>query len=206
MAPDIATTASPPASLVYRPPCYIERLDLGRMFPVAQPLELELGTGDGSFLLQWAGRHPERNFLGVERLLGRLRKVDRKGRRAGLVNLRLIRLEAAYFLEYLMPKASVQALHLYFPDPWPKRKHWRHRLVQAPFAEVVAQALAPGGVIYLRTDSAEYFAQMQSVFGANVQFRPMETPAELTEILTDFERDFLARGLPTFQAAYQRSD
>jgi tRNA (guanine-N7-)-methyltransferase len=204
MAPDIATTAGPLASLVYRPPSYIERLDLGRMFPVAQPLELELGMGDGSFLLQWARSHPERNFLGVERLLGRLRKVDRKGRRAGLANLRLIRLEAAYFLEYLMPQASVQALHLYFPDPWPKRKHWRHRLVQAHFAEVVAQALALGGVIYLRTDSAEYFAQMQSVFGANAQFRPVQTPAELTQILTDFERDFLARGLPTFRAAYQK--
>ena len=148
--------------------------------------------------------HPDRNFLGVERLLGRVRKVDRKGRRAALTNLRLVRLEAAYFLEYLIPAASLQALHLYFPDPWPKRKHRRHRLVNAHFAEVVAQALAPGGLIFLRTDSADYHAQVQSAFNANPQFRPVETPLELSRTLTDFERGFHARGVPILRAACQR--
>ena len=203
MANEIATAAGAPASLVYRPPSYLDRFNLDEVFPKPQPLELELGAGDGSFLLQRARLHPERNFLGVERLLGRLRKVDRKGRRAGLANLRLIRLEAAYFLEYLMPKASVQALHLYFPDPWPKRKHWRHRLVNAHFTQVTSQVLAPDGIIYLRTDNADYFAQMQSVFKANPRFRPVEIPPDLGDILTDFERGFQARGVPTLSAAYQ---
>ena len=99
----------------------LTRLDLARLFPTAQPLEVVLGSGDGSFLAQYAALHPERNFLGVERLLGRLRKLERKGQRAGLRNLRCLRIEASYFLEHLVPKHSATAIHLYFPDPWPNR-------------------------------------------------------------------------------------
>jgi hypothetical protein len=86
-----------------------------------QPLEVELGCGDASFLVEYARRNPAKNFIGVERLLGRLQKLDRKGRRAGLKNLRGVRIESAYFLQYLLPPHSAQALHIYFPDPWPKK-------------------------------------------------------------------------------------
>jgi tRNA (guanine-N7-)-methyltransferase len=191
-------------SLICQPASYVERLDLARLFPKAQPLEVELGSGDGSFLVEWARRHPEHNFIGVERLLGRSRKLDRKGSRAGLTNLRGIRLEASYFLEYLLPFESVQALHVYFPDPWPKRKHRKHRLISPHFAEVAAQVLAPGGAVYLRTDDADYFAQMTSVFRASPNFRAVETPPALCGLLTDFERGFQARGVATLRAAYYR--
>jgi len=198
------TPPGPPrASLIYRPASYVERIDLAQLFPQAQPFEVELGSGDGSFLAVWAQRHPEINFLGVERLLGRIRKLDRKGLRAGLRNLRGIRLEASYFLEYLLPLHSVQALHLYFPDPWPKRKHRKHRLVNAHFAQVAEKILVPDGVIYLRTDDTDYFAQMKSVFTAQPNFRPAETPPELSAVLTDFEREFQVRGVPVFRAAYR---
>ncbi|MDE3069083.1 MAG: tRNA (guanosine(46)-N7)-methyltransferase TrmB [Verrucomicrobiota bacterium] len=179
----------------------LERLDLAQLFPSAQPLEVELGCGDASFLVEYARRHPERNFLGVERLLGRLRKLDRQGRRAGLVNLRGVRIESAYFLEYLLPRHSAEALHVYFPDPWPKKKHRKHRLVGERFPELARAALAPGGVVYLRTDEADYFAQMTVVFDASPHFEPVETPAELAGLTTDFERDFQARGVPTLRAA-----
>lgn len=195
----------PPApSLVYRPPSYVERLDWAAVFPKAQPVEVELGSGDGGFMAQWAALHPERNFIGVERLLGRLRKLDKKGRRAGLTNLQVVRIEASYFLTWLLPPRSVSALHLYFPDPWPKRRHWKHRLVNAEFAEATARALAIGGVAYFRTDNADYFAQVQSVFTAHPAFQPVETPAELASVVTDFEREFNAKGIPTLRAAYQR--
>jgi tRNA (guanine-N7-)-methyltransferase len=191
------------ASLIYAPASYLDPLPLGELFPVAQPLELELGSGDGSFLAQWAALHPERNFLGVERLLGRLRKLDRKGRRAALTNLRLIRLEAAYLLEYLIPRASLTAVHIYFPDPWPKKRHRRHRLVNARFPELVKQALVPRGIVFLRTDDADYFAQMLEVFAASADFRAVETPPELAAVVTDFERSFNAEGIPTRRTAYQ---
>jgi tRNA (guanine-N7-)-methyltransferase len=165
---------------------------------------VELGCGDASFLVAYAQLHPERNFLGVERLLGRLRKLDRKGRRAGLANLRGVRIESAYFLEYLLPAQSVAALHIYFPDPWPKRKHWKNRLINERFPGLARGSLAPGGVVYLRTDDPHYFEQMTGVFAADPAFRPVETPVELRRLTTDFERDFLARGVPTLHAAFAR--
>jgi tRNA (guanine-N7-)-methyltransferase len=200
--PDIGP-ATTPAGLIHHPASWVERLPLSEMFPQPQPLEVELGSGDGSFLAQWAKAHPDRNFLGVERLLGRLRKLDRKARRLGLKNLRLLRIEAGYFLEFLLPPRSVQALHLYFPDPWPKRKHRKNRLVQQHFTELAAQALAPYGIIYLRTDDADYFTQMREVFAANRSFRPVATPAALGAVVTDFEHDFNQREIGTLSAAYQ---
>ena len=173
------------------------------MFPKPQPLEVELGAGDGSFLIQWAQRKPQHNFLGVERLLGRVRKIVRKATRAELPNVRVIRLEASYFLEYLLPHGSVTRLHVYFPDPWPKRKHKQNRLVNARFAEVSRRVLMPGAEIFLRTDDSDYFQQMCEVFGANSAFTSIETPTELREVKTDFERDFNARGTPTLVAAYR---
>jgi tRNA (guanine-N7-)-methyltransferase len=176
---------------------------LAELFPVAQPLEVELGSGDGSFLIAYARAHPDRNFIGVERLLGRLRKTDRKARRAGVTNLRLVRIEAAYFLTYLLPAASAQALHVYFPDPWPKRKHHRHRLVNEQFPPLVKRVLVPGGTVYLRTDDPDYFAQMTAVFGTAREFVPAPVPVELSGLWTDFECEFRARGVATLPAAYQ---
>lgn len=191
-------------SLIYDLPSVVERLQIDRLFPREQLLEVELGCGDASFLVEYAARHPEHNFIGVERLLGRMRKLDRKGRRVGLINLRGVRIESAYFLEFLLPPHSAAALHIYFPDPWPKLKHRRHRLINQSFAALAWQALAPGGVVYLRTDDADYFGQMTEVFRADQRFQSVETPPELAAGLTDFEREFNARGIATRGAAYER--
>ena len=196
--------ATAPENLIYQPPSFFERLELARVFAQARPLEVELGCGDCTLLVELARRHPEHNFLGVERLMGRIKKLDRKGRRAGLANLRGLRIEAAYCLEYLLPMQSVSALHVYFPDPWPKRRHWGNRLVCARFTELAARVLLPGGTVYLRTDDAPYFKQMTEVFAASSLFVPVETPPELSAVLTDFEREFLAKGIQTNRAAYQR--
>ncbi len=200
---DTPNPPTPAPSLLYPLASIIDRLDLARMFPVAQPLEVELGSGDGSFLAEYARRHPERNFIGVERLLGRVRKLDRKGRRAGLTNLRAVRLECAYFLEYLLPLHSVAALHVYFPDPWPKRRHWRHRLINERFPILARQALSPGGLVLLRTDDRVYFEQMTAVFAGASDFQAVNTASDLAELVTDFERDFHARGIATRRAAYR---
>jgi tRNA (guanine-N7-)-methyltransferase len=177
-------------------------LPLERLFPTAQPLEIELGAGDGGFLVAWAAAQATHNFIGVERLLGRLRKLDRKAARRGLTNLRGLRIEAGYFLRYLVPPGSVSALHVYFPDPWPKRKHWRHRLVNDAFPSVAERVLTPGGMVYLRTDHGEYFEQMIRVFAAHGRFAPRETPLELAAIPTDFERDFQSAGVAVHRAAF----
>jgi tRNA (guanine-N7-)-methyltransferase len=191
-----------PVSLIYELPSITDRLDLAALFPRSQPLEVELGCGDAGFLVEYAARHPERNFIGVERLLGRLRKLDRKGRRASLTNLRGVRIECAYFLEWLLPPHSVSALHVCFPDPWPKKKHRRHRLINERFPALTRQALAQDGVVYLRTDDADYFGQMREVLGAAPGFRRIETPPELVALRTDFEKEFQARGVRTLRTAY----
>ncbi len=191
-------------SLIYELTSITDRLDLTRLFPEPQPVEVELGCGDSTFIVEYAARHPEHNFIGVERLLGRLRKLDRKGRRVGLTNLRGVRIECGYFLEYLLPPESVWALHVYFPDPWPKRKHQHKRLVNERFVQLAQSVLVSGGTVYLRTDNPDYHAQMKSVFGANNAFRPIETPPELRAFKTDFESDFAAKGVQTLYAAYQR--
>jgi tRNA (guanine-N7-)-methyltransferase len=181
----------------------LEPLNISEFFPRPQPLEIELGCGDASFLLNYAKAHPERNFIGVERLGGRIRKLDRKGRRAGLTNLRGVRIESGYFLEYLVPPKSASALHIYFPDPWPKRKHLKNRFINECFPEIARRVLQPGGIVYLRTDHEDYFQQMTTVFAASDAFRPVETPEELSFVLTDFEAEFLKQGLKTNRAAYQ---
>ena len=193
----------PPAGLLLELPNIVDRLDLSRLFPRFQPVEVELGSGDGSFLVDYAARHPQINLIGVERFLGRARKIDRKGRRAGLANLRCVRLEAAYFLEYLLPQNSLEAIHVYFPDPWPKRRHHKNRLINEHFVQIARLALRPGGVVWLRTDDANYFAEMRVHFAAASFFQETETPPALAALVTDFERDFSQKGIPTLRAAYR---
>jgi len=190
-------------TVIHELPSILERLELSQLFHEGKPLEVELGSGDGSFLVDFATQHPERNFIGVERLLGRIRKLDRKARRAGLSNLRAVRIESSYFLEYLLPPHSATVLHVYFLDPWPKRKHRWHRLVNERFPALAWGALRACGTVFLRTDDRDYFSQMTDIFDASTLFKRAETPKALSAIVTDFERDFLARGVRTMRAAYE---
>jgi len=121
-----------------------------------------------------------------------------------LKNLRGVRIECSYFLEWLLPLQSASALHVYFPDPWPKKKHLKKRLINGRFPELARAALAPDGVIYLRTDDMDYFRQMTGVFAGPAAFRPIETPPELAALCTDFEKEFQSRGIRTLRAAFQR--
>jgi tRNA (guanine-N7-)-methyltransferase len=199
------TLPSPPdGSPIVRLHSILDPLRLDTFFPDLQPIEVELGSGDGSFLVHYAASQPQTNFLGVERLLGRLRKIQRKTMRRGLANVRLIRIEAAYFLEYLLPPQSITSLHVYFPDPWPKRKQQKNRLVNERFPSLAVRVLTPGGTVYLRTDDVDYFSQMTTVFATHSEFALATTPVDLETLITDFEKDFLAQGIPTLRAAYQR--
>ena len=180
-----------------------ESLRLEELFPVAQPAELEIGCGDGGFLLEWATRHPKKNFIGVERLLGRIRKLDKKGRRAELTNLHLLRFEARYLLQYLLPDHAFDAVHIYFPDPWPKDKHRRHRLIGEHFPELARRILLPNGIVHLRTDDPAYFEQMQESFSPAKYFSVTETPVELANVTTEFERQWNEEGKPTLRVSYR---
>lgn len=190
-------------SLLHEFESVTEPLRLEELFPVGQPAELEIGCGDGGFLLEWATRHPKKNFIGVERLLGRIRKLDKKGRRAELTNLHLLRFEARYLLQYLLPDHAFDAAHIYFPDPWPKDKHRRHRLIDEHFPELAQRILLPNGIVHLRTDDPAYFEQMQESFLPAKYFSVTETPVELANVTTEFERQWNEEGKPTLRVSYR---
>jgi len=194
---------SDPDALLHDFQSITEPLSLEELFPLPQPFELEIGCGDGGFLFEYAQRHPDRNFLGVERLLGRVRKLSKKGLREGLTNLRLLRIEARYVLEYLLPEHAFEALHIYFPDPWPKDRHRRHRLINETFPPLARRILRQKGVIYLRTDDPVYFGQMQETFQDLKDFAMENTPGEISSITTEFERQWLDQGRHIHRAAYR---
>ncbi len=183
----------------YQPPSWFERLDWAEVFGpegATSPIHVDLGAGDGGFVLARAAAHPQTRFLAVERLLGRVRKIHRKARRLGLDNLRTLRIEGAYAAEHLLPERSVAALTILFPDPWPKRRHHKNRLVQTTFLEHGARSLRPDGWLAIKTDDADYFAWISEALDACASLRRWKEadPAELLPEPTDFERHFLKEG------------
>jgi tRNA (guanine-N7-)-methyltransferase len=141
----------------FMPADYFRRHSSSDIFGNDYPLEIDLGCGDGSFLIEMAQHYPERNFLGVERLLGRVRGVCKRIQELGLTNVKVLRLESQYTLEYLLAPASVSRLHLLCPDPWPKARHHKRRLVQQEFLHILQKILIPGGEFLFKTDHPEYF-------------------------------------------------
>ena len=162
---------------------------------LTRPLDVDLGCGDGGFLRDMAAHFPERDFLGVERLLGRVRKVCRKAARDGLTNLKVLRLESAYTLGYLLPAGGVSRVHLLFPDPWPKKKHHKRRLVTQEFCEGLKRVLEPGGEFLFKTDHEEYFEEgLEAVRGSEL-FDELEWDDEIFYYAeTDFERLWRGEG------------
>ena len=153
---------------------YFLKSEMGEIARHGKPLEVDLGCGDGSFLMGMAENFPERDFLGVERLLGRVRKVCKKATRRGLENARVLRLESRYFIEWLCPEEAISRLHLLCPDPWPKVRHHRRRLVQVEFLEAVRRALVPGGEFLFMTDHEEYFHWVEEKVAEFGKFERLE--------------------------------
>jgi tRNA (guanine-N7-)-methyltransferase len=168
-----------------------DRLDLKKIFGRNALLQIDLGCGDGSFLCALAQRMPERNFLGIERLLGRIRAAARKA--AALRNVRLLRMESSYALRYLLPAGSVEIFYLLFPDPWPKRRHWRRRIVTQEFLRAISQALAENGKFFIATDHVDYFEKIKEVARVDPDFA-IGDPALIDLPLTKFEQQFRAQG------------
>ena len=190
-----ASAARPPEPHEFIPADYFRRLEKPELFPGSRPLEIDLGCGDGSFLLDLASRHPERDFLGVERLLGRVRKVCKNVGKRGLPNVRLLRLESRYTVEWLLPKASVARLHLLCPDPWPKARHHRRRLIQPDFLTAVFDVLEPGGEFLFKTDHDEYFEWTRDHVAAFARFDVLPWPDDAFFYpKTDFQRLWESQG------------
>lgn len=172
-------------------------MDFAAIFGRAAPVHLEIGSGKGTFLVHQAPAYRDIDFLGIEWARKfYLLAVDRIGR-WGIENVRIIRTDAATFLAEHIAEASIACVHIYFPDPWPKKRHHKRRFFQQDNVRTLIRCLSPGGEIRLATDHADYFRQMQRVasdFGARLEEIPFTRPAgakdgEFTG--TNFERKYI---------------
>ncbi len=176
----------------------LESLSFAAIFENERPIEIDLGSGSGRFLIEAARQYPERNFFGVERLLGRVRKTLRAASRLGLTNVRVLRLEIDYTIRFLLSPGSVSRLHLSFPDPWPKRRHSRRRLVDEGFLAASASALAIGGELWIKTDHADYFQRItKAVDSRKDLFVCVPWSEEYPR--TDFEETYRSQNLSIYQ-------
>lgn len=169
-------------------------LPLRDIFANDAPIEVDVGCGKGRFLLARAMDQPRINYLGIDRMLRRIRKVDRKIVRAGLPNIRLFRMEAYYAISYLIPPDTVSAYYVLFPDPWPKKKHHDHRLFNERFIAALHRTMREGAPVHIATDHLPYFTEIyERMRAAAIWFEeiPAWEPAEHER--TDFELLFLGR-------------
>jgi tRNA (guanine-N7-)-methyltransferase len=185
-----------PDALEFVPESYFAPIDTGCVFSRTAPLEVDIGCGEGAFIVAMAAKNPVHNFLGIERLLGRVRKVCRRSVRAGVGNVRLLRAESLYVVKHLLAPESVSVFHVMFPDPWPKRKHHRRRLINREFLDAARAALKQDGELRLTTDDGDYFKWMQKVVAMHVGFAQEPWPVNPEYPQTDFEKRFRALGLP----------
>ncbi len=202
--PDLTPLSAATEHALWTPADHCRRVELADIFPKSAPFEIDLGCGDGSFLLAMAARFPERNFLGTERMLGRVEKVCRAIARTRLDNCRVLRLESFYSAKWLLPVGCASVVHIGFPDPWPKRHHHPRRLFQDDFMIALHQVLAPGAEVRIKTDDQPYFLWIEKVIGRAQGFERIEWPEERDYPKTDFERHFVDQGLPIYRARLRK--
>jgi len=183
------------------PETYVAPLDLLATFGREAPLRVDLGCGDGSFLCELASQNPRRNFLGIEKLAGRVAKACRKS--AFLENVRVLNVESTYAVRYLLPEASVETFYLLFPDPWPKRRHHRRRIVTNDFLDSIHRALESGGTLRIATDQRDYFEQIARVGRNDSRFVILDSE-DAALPTTKFERGFVAAGAPIYRLALRK--
>jgi len=179
-------------------------LDYTALFGRPAPVEMEVGAGRGDFLLRYAAARPDLNLLGVERKLTILRRAVNKIRHARASHIVLIHAEIRHLLEEYIPPASLDAIHIYFPDPWPKKRHAKRRVLREGMPELLVRALVPGGHLHIRTDVEPYFRSIVELMGTCHLLAAAEPPAALEEIRTAYEDRFLRHGKPIHRASYQR--
>ena len=188
-----------------------EILNLDTVFQRQAPRHLEIGFGMGEALLSVAANHPDKDYLGIEVYppgVGRvLSEIDKQA----LTNIRVWATDAVEVLARRLPEQSLDAVTIFFPDPWPKKKHHKRRIIQAPFINLLARCLKPKGHLFLATDWAEYAEQMLALLDADSRFinqagkgqfipRPNERP------LTKFERRGQRLGHQIFDLIYHKND
>jgi tRNA (guanine-N7-)-methyltransferase len=183
-------------------------LDLDGLFGRPAPCHLEIGFGMGEALLEMARKHPENNYLGVDVYRPGVGQLLMDIRERGISNIRIDRRDAMEVLA-LLPVESLERVFLFFPDPWPKQRHQKRRLVQAPFVEKLHRVLKPGGYFHTATDRDDYARQMCGVLESDDGFINLAGsgefyPGPVERPLTKFEKRGLGRGHEVRELLYKR--
>ena len=186
------------------PPFDQGRIDLKGWFAPheARPLELEIGSGKGTFIVNQATATPEVNYIGIEWARAYWLYASDRARRHGLTNVKMIRTDAAAFVRQYCADGVFRQVHIYFPDPWPKSRHNKRRIIQEPFYRELHRVLQPGGLIRIATDHADYFEWMNvhlALVADLFEKLPFESPQTAGEgelVGTNFERKYRREGRP----------
>ncbi len=187
------------------------QIDWVAIFGNRHPVEIEVGSGKGLFILNAAQSCPGVNFFGIEivrkyQLYTATRVAIRK-----LANVRMACADAKRIMRDRVPPNSVQAIHVYYPDPWWKKRHHKRRIFTPEFVDSCAKALVSGGQFHLATDVEEYFGLMTQLCRQCPELRELPPPQIDTgrhemDYLTNFDRKALQTGRPVFRARFERSD
>lgn len=182
---------------VVNPENFDDSVDFSKIFGRSAPVHIEIGSGKGSFLVIQAQDQPDVNFLGIEWASKYYRlAVDRIGRWS-LTNVRLLRADAADFITRFVPDQSVRYYHIYYPDPWPKKRHHKRRFLCSANLEHLLRTLEPRGVIQLTTDHDDYFEQMKEVIAARadvleeIEFTRAAGAVNDEVVGTNYERKYI---------------
>jgi len=180
-------------------------LDWSALFGNERAVEIEIGCGKGAFLVEYARQHPQLNLLGIENQPRWVRWIEARLARAPQPNVRVLCADAALVTARFVRDSSVHAYHLYFPDPWWKRRHHKRRLVQSDLAAQLFRTLQAGGVLHLATDVAERFEEMrQDLSAAPFVVSAADAPTPPDRPLTSFERKYRAQGRALYYARFTK--
>ena len=193
---------------LYGVPYRASRLDLAALFGRKSPVVAEIGFGMGETTARIAAASPGTDFLAIEVHSPGVGSLLKQIGEAGLSNVRLIQHDAVDVLRDMVPPDSLAAIHVFFPDPWPKKRHHKRRLLQPEFVELAASRLAPGGRLHVATDWQEYAEHVLAVLSASALLRNTETgfaprPAHRPE--TKFERRGLKLGHGVWDLLFTRA-
>jgi tRNA (guanine-N7-)-methyltransferase len=180
-------------------------LDFRALFGRDAPVVLEIGFGMGETTAAIAAGQPDVDFLGVEMHRPGVGALLRRIEAARLANIRVLRHDAVDVVGRMIPPASLARVHVYFPDPWPKKRHHKRRLLQPPFVHALALALAPGGCLHVATDWADYAGEILATLGTEpllVNTAEGFAPRPAWRPLTKFEQRGIARGHAVFDLLF----